>query len=78
MANSPLTYTLAGNLPSGVSFNANTRVVSGKPTATQQETTYTYKVEDSNGDDDPKSFTITVESDSTPKLTTTADQEWVG
>ncbi|WP_128545721.1 CotH kinase family protein [Larkinella soli] len=32
--NNPLTYSLTGTLPSGVGFNATTRVLSGTPTAT--------------------------------------------
>ena len=74
--NSPLTYTLAGSLPTGVSFNASTRVVSGTPTATQSAETYTYKVRDQNGDEASDSFTITVEDDTSPSLTSTNDQRW--
>ena len=75
--NTPLTYTLAGSLPTGVSFNASTRVLSGTPTATQNAATYTYKVEDANGDEASDSFTIAVEEDSSPTLSATADQAWV-
>ena len=75
--NSPLTYSLAGDLPTGVSFNATTRVLSGTPSATQTATSYTYKVEDSDGDEASDVFTITVEDDTSPTLAATADQAWI-
>lgn len=43
-----ITYTLAGNLPAGVTFNASTRTISGTPTtATRMWTFLTYKAADS-------------------------------
>ena len=74
--NAPLTYSLAGSPPTGVSFNASTRVLSGTPSATQTAATYTYKVEDANGDEATDEFTITVEDDTSPTLAATADQSW--
>ena len=75
--NAPLTYSLAGTPPAGVSFDANTRVLSGTPTGTQSAATYTYKVRDRDGDEDTDKFTIAVETDTTPSLTATSDQTWV-
>ena len=56
----PYTYSVR-DLPSGLSFNASTRVVSGTPTATGQSTV-TYSVRDSSSPvgTDSKTFTITV------------------
>ena len=73
----PLTYSVVGTLPTGVTFDSSTRVLSGTPSATQPATTYTYKVRDANGDEDPKRFTIAVESDSSPSLTPLADLTWL-
>ncbi len=43
-----ITYTLAGNLPAGVTFTASTRTISGTPTtATRMWTFLTYKAADS-------------------------------
>ena len=75
--NLPLTYTLAGDLPTGVSFDATTRKLSGTPSAAQDAKTYTYKVRDKDGDEATKKFTIEVEADSAPNLTTTSDQSWI-
>ena len=50
--NGALSYTLTGpgdgTLPLGLTFDAAKRQLSGTPTATQDETTYTYKVTDSD------------------------------
>lgn len=44
----PITYTLAGSLPAGVTFTASTRTISGTPTtATRMWTFLTYKATDS-------------------------------
>ena len=75
--NSPLTYSLGGSLPTGMSFNVSTRVLSGTPSGTQSATTYTYKVRDKNADEDTDEFTIAVVADSDPTLTSVADQSWL-
>ena len=54
------TYSLAGDLPAGVTFSPSTRELSGTPTATQSATTYTYTVTDEDGDAASLSFTIEV------------------
>ena len=58
-----LTYTLTGpsggNLPAGLSFNANTRTLSGTPD-TAATTVLTYEVTDDNGDSANATFTVIV------------------
>ena len=62
----PLEYTVSG-LPSGLSFNSNTRRVTGTPT-TAQTRTVTYTVEDDDGDTDSQVFTFTIDAPTTPDL----------
>ena len=59
-----------------MNFTASTRVLAGTPSATQDETTYTYTVRDADGVEDTEEFTITVEEDTSPTLTATSDQSW--
>ena len=56
--NAPLTYTLTP--PAGLTFDADTRTVSGTPTETRAETTYTLTATDANGDSATRTFGITV------------------
>ena len=58
---SPLAYSIA-NLPTGLSFNANTRKITGTPT-TAQVNTVTYTVTDVDGDTDSSTFTFTIAVD---------------
>ena len=63
--NGPLTYTLTPDLPAGLSFDADTRTLSGTPTEGKGATTYTWKVKDADGDTvaadtDSLQFTIAV------------------
>ena len=58
-------YAITPALPAGLSFNAGTRVLSGKPTGTSASTTYTYTVWDgdnntASSDEDTLTFTIAV------------------
>ena len=59
----PLTYALTGPgdsaLPGGLSFNANTRTLSGAP-STPDTTTLTYEVTDDNGASTSVDFTVIV------------------
>ena len=78
--NGDLIYSLVGDLPAGVTFDASTQTLSGTPTATQSVTPYTYTVTDSDGntaasDTDTLTFTIAVEEADTPPSfgTETAD-----
>ena len=66
----PLGYT-ATNLPAGLSFTEATRTIAGTPT-TVEAPTVTYTVRDDDGDEASQSFTITVEEDLKPTLTTIA------
>ncbi len=79
-----LTYKLTPKPPDGVTFDPASRLLSGKPTATQAAVSYTYTATDSDddtsaGDMARQSFTITVAApDTAPELTgTVPDQQWV-
>ena len=65
-----LTYSLVGTLPTGLSFNAGTRVLSGSaPTVAgsiDEVTTLTLRATDFDGDNADLTFTITIENDRTP------------
>ena len=58
-ANTTLTYTLTPTLPTGLTFTASTRVLSGTPTAETASATYTYKASDGTLSD-TLTFTIVV------------------
>ena len=76
--NAPLTYSLSPSPPSGVTFNASTRTLSGTPTRAQSARTYTYKVTDADGDMDTETFTIEVVPDTPPVFDwTVGNQVWV-
>ena len=60
----PLSYS-ATDLPSGLNFITTTRTILGTPD-TVESPTVTYKVRDEDGDEDSKTFTITVEADNRP------------
>ena len=55
-----LTYTLTGALPTGLTFTAASRTLSGTPTAVTSATTLTYTVTDANGASTSQTFTVTV------------------
>ena len=57
----PLRYGLSPALPDGLSFDEETRVVSGAPTETIAATVYTLTATDADGDAATLTFTITVE-----------------
>ena len=56
----PYTYSLEPALPSGLSFNASTRTLSGTPTTAQPAAVYTYQVQDGAGGVHSVTFTIAV------------------
>ena len=70
-----LTYRLAGTLPAGLGFDADTRVLSGTPTA-PATATLTYSATDSDGDSAELSFKLTVSGPElkAPRLSVTGSQ----
>ena len=62
--NAPLTYTLEGTLPTGLSYSASTQTISGTVSSSAgiRSYTLTHKVTDSSvpADTDSESFTITI------------------
>ena len=59
----PLTYALTPmTLPQGLTFDADTRTLSGTPTAVQARTGYTWTAQDQDGDTARLPFTIEVTS----------------
>ncbi len=76
--NAPLTYSITPALPTGLDFDSNTRVISGTPTAAASKNTYTYTVEDIDGDTTDLTFGITVAANEEPGFSDTIDdQEYV-
>ena len=65
-------YSLSPDLPAGLSFDANTRQITGTPTAAAGTTTYTYTVTDDDSETDSLTFTIRVHADVSPTLTFTS------
>ncbi|MCG8471684.1 MAG: putative Ig domain-containing protein [Desulfobacterales bacterium] len=60
----PITYTLTPSLPEGLSFNPETRTLSGTPSQSRTKTTYTLTARDADGGSASSSFGITI----TPRL----------
>ena len=65
--NAPLTYSLSPTLPTGVTFDAAARTVTGTPTAVFSKTSFTYTVTD--GDDDTATLTFDIEVAAEPRVT---------
>jgi len=65
---SPLKY-FAADLPTGLSFITTTRMIQGTPSAVESPTV-TYTVRDEDGDEDSKTFSITIAADLKPALPT--------
>ena len=72
--NDPLTYALVGTLPTGLTFNASTRVLSGTPT---QSGTFLiiYTVTDDDGDFNNINFNLVIAVDLMPVLSSIPDQD---
>ena len=62
----PLRYSLTPSLPPGLSFNRNTRRISGTPSTVTSRRTYTYTVTDNNGETAELRFTIRVTNPQSP------------
>ena len=61
-----LTYTLTPTLPNGLSFDADTRMLTGMPDTVASATEYTYTVTDTSSNEASLTFTITItEADTT-------------
>ena len=77
MANPAPTYAVVGSLPAGLSFNADTRVMSGTPTAAGSGT-ITIRATNSQGSDDWTVDYSFVAADEAPSFTdNTGDaQDW--
>ena len=61
-----LSYTLTPALPTGVTLNASTRVVSGTPTSATSTTAYTWRTTDSDSDTAALFFSVTVDRATLP------------
>ncbi len=61
-----LTYALTPDLPTGLTFDAETRMLSGTPLEAMGETTYTLTATDSDGDAATLMFTLSVMADPMP------------
>ena len=70
-ANTTLTYTLTPTLPTGLTFSATDRTITGTPSATSAETEYTYTVTETDNDSASLTFKITVTATDTTAPTVT-------
>ncbi len=61
-----VTYSFTPALPAGLSFDPETRTLSGAPAGLTETTTYTYTATDADGDSVSLRFTITVLSNPAP------------
>lgn len=64
------TYSISPSLPTGLSLNTSTGIITGTPTVTLPETSFTISVHDSGEQSDSKTFALTV---SLSELTTSLD-----
>ena len=64
----PIAYRLRPALPDGIDFDANTRTISGTPTATSPAATYAYTATDEDGDAATLTFAVEVMPDSMPSF----------
>ena len=73
-----LTYSISPTVGNGLSFDANTRRITGTPTTRAAAVSYTYTAEDEDGDTDTLTFSITIsEADTAPTFSgTVADQTY--
>ena len=57
---SPITYAVSPSLPAGLTLNTSTGVISGTPTSTALNATYTITATDANGDTETGTFSTQV------------------
>ena len=72
-----LTYAISPDLPAGLTFDAETRLLSGTPTAAQPAILYTYTATDSDAavpDSAPLTFSITVEAVASVSISAAAEE----
>ena len=69
----PITYSLTGTLPAGVTFTASTRILAGTPTESGTFS-FTYTATDDDGDEAEREFDLVISSDLTPSLAVIDDQ----
>ena len=73
-----LTYSLSPAPPTGLTFTPSTRTITGTPTQTTDSAiTHTLTATDEDGDTATLTFTLEVQTDTTPSLTTIADQTFI-
>ena len=73
-----LEYTLEGELPEGLEFDAVTRTISGIPAGLQAPAEYTWTATDANGDAVDLVFSLMVEEDVNPEFTEEVqNQTWI-
>ena len=56
----PYTYALTPSLPEGLTLNLTTRIISGTPSKTTMQTTYTWEVKDADGNTADQEFGMEV------------------
>ena len=71
----PYTYTLVPSLPNGLTFDDDSRTISGIPQAIAPSTTFTYTVQDSDGDTDSETFTIQVNAPGALSISSSVDDQ---
>ena len=70
-----VTYSITPSLPEGLSFDPETRVLTGTPTAVLDRTEFTYAATDEEGDAATLPLFITVEGDLAPDFATITEVE---